>query len=151
MIATVSIYHNIYLTEEEQQKLLKRKKIKTIGVFIPTIHNNGYSNERAEEYFCEYTITNVKKDYPVLRTEEGWVFNIPQKKEITVVREKSYEIELKDFVEKKFPCQYIFPFKFIMKIKDKDVRVNQIHYIEIKSKEYLLNGIEKSRPKNKII
>lgn len=151
MIPTVSIYHNLYLTEEEIEKLSNRKKISTIGVFIPAIHINGYSNEITEEYFCGYTITNVKKDYPVLKTEDGWVFNLPQKKEIAFIHEKSYDIEFKDFKEKKFPCQTIFPFKRILKIKDKDVRVNQIHYIEIKSADYLAKSIAFSRSKSNLV
>lgn len=73
------VSHYIYLDRRDRYNLHKRKKIKVVGVSVPVFTQNGYTNEPANEIFCEYILTNLRKDSKIIKTEKGYQINLPQK------------------------------------------------------------------------
>jgi len=117
---TLSISHNVYLTDEEISKLMSGEAIKTIGVSVPVWFFKGNTSEPAKEIFCEYLISDIEEDYPVTIIDEGYKINLP----------KDIDEDSSSWV-----------FKRYNKITEKGKRFNIVHIVEIKKMSILLDSL----------
>lgn len=97
-MATLTISHHIFLTEEERHILASGTPICVVGCCIIVVTNSdGKTNEPARERFCKYDLVNNVKEKPISLTEEGFKLNLPQltekeKLKIESVRNLSDEV-----------------------------------------------------------
>lgn len=74
---SLSISHHIFLTKEERYSLHQGVAIETIGASVPVWFYGRTTSEPAEEIFCQYIITNIKKRPCVISDVSGYTINIP--------------------------------------------------------------------------
>lgn len=74
----LSILHNIFLNDEEINRLINKEEVQIVGVNLPVWYYKGNTSEPAEEIFCKYVLTCKPGDVPVKTEEDGYVVNIPQ-------------------------------------------------------------------------
>jgi len=74
----LALSHNVYITPEQEELILKRTPVEIIGVCVPVWHRGGKSSEPAKELFCKYFIHNEINDFPIEIFKNGFRINIPQ-------------------------------------------------------------------------
>lgn len=77
------VTHNVFLTNNQIEELLKNQIIKTFGVSVPVWINpkNAKTTEPALEFFCEYEIQNTKEEFgDVIFFEKGYKILLPNPK-----------------------------------------------------------------------
>jgi hypothetical protein len=101
------ITHNVFLSNDQIEELLKNEFVETCGVSVPVWINDktAKTTEPALEFFCEYKIENSQKEFGDIElTKKGYKIFLPNPKwkapkkmnleEITYLSEKeriSYE------------------------------------------------------------
>ena len=75
---TLTISHNIYLTDEERINLANGKTIEVMGISVPVWFHEGNTSEPAREIFCKYNLENTFEDFPPTVLSSGYKFNLPQ-------------------------------------------------------------------------
>ncbi len=78
MATTLAISHNIFLTPEERDCLLKEDgHVKVVGVSVPVWHHTGVTSEPAVEVYVMYEINNKKDVIYIKQNDEGYEMQIP--------------------------------------------------------------------------
>ena len=77
-MATLTISHNIFLTDDQINSLVKKEQVECFGVNFPVWFHEGTTSEPAQEIFCKYILTNLPEDYPTIILTKGYKINIPQ-------------------------------------------------------------------------
>ena len=73
------VSHQIFLNRKQRYNLHKGEKIDAIGVNSPVWYKQTGEPRNVEvEVFCEYILTNLRKDYPIGKTKKGYQINLPQ-------------------------------------------------------------------------
>jgi len=150
---TLVINHQIYLTREQRNLLLKEKTpIQVVGVSVPVWFDKGKTNEPAHEVFCQYTITNEPQEMVIAALPVGYRINLPQPKPQPEVEFRSI---LDEEQEKPLNPMKLgdpddggggwFKFKQMQTIKDKGRTLNVLHYVELKDFEYLYDSLTEKR------
>ena len=160
---TLSISHNIFLNKEKREKLSKGTTVECIGSSIPVWFHKGTTSEPAVEVFNKYILTNVKQDYPISTTKEGYKINMPQipenydpeasEEEVSGMSEDEVKIwknlkpmsaldllDNSDNEESAYRNTYL-KFKTIDVIQKKNKKTEIIHFVEIKDFDTLCNSL----------
>ena len=89
---TLSLAHNIFLTEKQRYSLHEGKRLVVVGVSLPVWFYRGKTSEPAEEVFCKYILTNIKnKTASINTTKCGYKINLPQVPDSFMVPELTNE------------------------------------------------------------
>lgn len=126
-MATLTITHYIYLTNEQRYNLHFGENIEVIGVCVPVWFHRGTTSEPAQEIFCKYLIKNEKPGNAISLLEEGFSINLPQNKEGL----SQDLLDIKDDGKEKLV------FRQYNKFFKGPHKMNIVHFIEIKSDELL--------------
>lgn len=159
----LSIYHSIFLTEEEIQTLVTGEQIDVIGASLPVWYQNGNTSEPAEEVFCRYTLTNKPGTFPikVKQHRDGYIINVPQMPEDYVApivldneqwlslspdeREAWYSInQVPNSAKNLLPlsqrgAEYLY-FKEFKRTKNEKQNTTMSHQVEIRTMKWLLKS-----------
>jgi hypothetical protein len=86
----LAIQHNIHLTREQRYMLHDGQTIDTIGVSVPVWFMQKKTSEPAKEVFCQYKLSNPKKDMPIQILEDGYEITLPYREgtELTISDEE---------------------------------------------------------------
>ena len=78
-MATLTISHHIYLTDEQRYKIHNGESLSLQGIAIPVWFYKGSTSEPAQEIFCHYTLKNDKSGTNVtFSAKEGrFIVNMP--------------------------------------------------------------------------
>lgn len=153
----LSIMHNIFLSKEEIEKLIKDKEIETIGASLPVWYLKGNTSEPAEEVFCKYKlkISNKKEGVSVLKN--GYVINFQElpddykepdlsPEEIEAMTQEQFEewqnknpkmANIKDLLNEKEKAT----FRQFTKKKQSGYDTTLVHVVEVSKMEKLLKTI----------
>lgn len=74
---SLSIQHLIHLTREQRYALHEGEAQTVIGVSVPVWFTSKATSEPAKEVFCEYHLTNPRKDLPISILEKGYEIPLP--------------------------------------------------------------------------
>lgn len=77
------VTHNIFLTNDQIDELLKNNFIKVFGVSVPVWINpkNAKTTEPAMEIFCEYELENTQEEFGEIKfTNSGYKIFMPNPK-----------------------------------------------------------------------
>ena len=77
----LTISHLIFLTREQRYALINQETISVIGVNVPVWVNGSKTSEPAVEVFCRYELQNQPTVVQLLQTVDGYLINLPQKKD----------------------------------------------------------------------
>jgi len=157
----LSVFHNIYLTQEDVANLVDMQDVHVIGASLPVWFYKGTTSEPAEEVFCKYTLTNNKEHQPIKTEKDGYIINLPQLPEDYTPtprltddewRELSAIDQMEWYDNHPTPMsannlksvrdgggEYLH-FKEYSKIKRNNKVVTIIHVVEIRTKEWLMNS-----------
>lgn len=127
---TLSILHNVFLTQNQRKDLKNGDSVEIPGVSVPVWFYKGNTSEPAIEVFCSYLLTNIADDYPVTQMDNGYKINMPQ----------GIEKEEELVVTGKYDGTSI-NFRRYNKITEKGERTNIVHTIEINDMETLEESI----------
>ena len=74
---SLSISHHLFLTRKERYALHEGQVIETIGSSVPVWFYGKTTSEPAEEIFCQYVLTNIKRRPCIIPDVDGYTINLP--------------------------------------------------------------------------
>jgi hypothetical protein len=155
MPIVLSISHNIFLTEEERQRIYAHEPLEVLGVSVPVWFYRGSTSEPASEVFCKYVLTNIEEDYPITVIDSGYRINLPQipkdYKPRNLPRNWSLMTPHKQMLwTKKYPepisCENLIvdgllTFKRYVKTIQFEKKTTVVHTVEIRHMETLISSL----------
>lgn len=146
-MATLTISHYIYLTKEQRYALNDGDEVEVVGICVPVWFDKGTTSEPAHEIFCKYKLTNPKTGVNIKQSEDGFVLVLPSEDtESFAEEEKNNSLKIKlgasesllDFKDGGRECS---EFRLYQKLLINKNLYHLIHFIDIKSKEILIDSL----------
>lgn len=145
-MATLTVAHHIYLTEDQRYDLHAGLAIKVVGVAIPVWFCKNFTSEPAHEIFCSYQITNDRSGTNVryFKTKNEFLINMPH---VAIIGDE-YDKTLTKTIQNKFGTaenlldyhdggRGFCEFKYYHKLQISKKLHHIIHFVEIKRIEDL--------------
>jgi hypothetical protein len=151
-MATLTISHHLYLTDEQGYSLHDGKMIEIFGVAIPVWFHKGNTSEPAQEVFCKYKITNDKSGPNIICNQEEFIVNMPhiditQNNDIKIDELFKKSVQLKigtsdNLLDIKDGGNDHCDFKLYHKLEINKKLHHLIHFFEMKKLDSLLDSLD---------
>lgn len=165
---TLSIQHNIYLTQEERYALHNQEDVDTVGVSMPVWYLPTRSSEPGREVFCNYYLRNPRKELPIKIMKDGYLLCVPYRIPSRKQREISNEEWLQMSQEQREAYYTAMPremssaslldvqdggsetlmYRENNTVKNGDKFMKIVHFVHIYDIKYLTGSMENVRSKD---
>lgn len=160
---TLTINHLIHLSNSQRQDLHAGKRLRVVGVSVPVwILNDKTTSEPAQEVFCQYILSNTKKNNPIRIMNAGYEINLPYRlgensplsdnewrfyktndprKLDAWYKQMVEEVTSKCLLNAKEGGSGSLIYRETSKIQKDDKTINLIHYVCIETMESLIESL----------
>lgn len=133
---TLTIYHNVFLTKEEREFLIKEDFVYINGVSVPVWFHKGTTSEPAMEVFCKYKIFNDGSNTPISKIKNGYKIYLPKYLE-------DKKILINNILDYRDGGIESIKYKEYNKVLQSGIYYNIIHFVEINLSNKLIETISK--------